>query len=211
MTAATIGYPLGMTEIEFVDVYRRVTLRKPQVGADAALLTMVTAAADDRLALLGVMGDYVAEAALRLVAVYQALSDRTYAVGQSLLAPLPGKEEWDRFAMVAVAAEPRSTLRDLYLGDDAIEPAERLRSMGDIGWIGPLISATTGGGVVIEGTQSKGLGVARFAIPGIHVPVLDVVEDDAATLADTAAELSGIARGFLGAYVEARTYAGRVN
>ncbi len=210
MTTPGSRYPLGLSEIEFVDVYRKVTLRKPQVGADAALRTMVTAAAEDRLALLGVIGDYVAEAALRLVAVYRALSERTYPVGQVLLDPLPGRDEWDSFAQRVVVADPRSTVRDLYLGDDAMEPAERLRSLGDIGWVGPLISATGGNGILADGAPTRGGVMARFAVAAREAPVLDVMEDDAATLADTAAELSGIARGFLGAYVEARLYAGRV-
>ncbi len=211
MTTAGNRYPLGLSEIEFVDMYRRITLRKPQVGADAALRTMVTAAADDRLGLLGVIGDYVAEAALRLVAVHKALSDRTYPVGQVLLEPLPKPDEWDSFAQYAVASEPRSTVRDLYLGEDGLAPAERLRSLGDIGWVGPLISATGGRGILADRVPNRGLVMARFAIPGREAPVLEVMEDDAATLADAAAELSGIARGFLGAYVEARMYAGRVH
>jgi hypothetical protein len=102
-------------------------------------------------------------------------------------------------------------VRDLYLGEDGLAPAERLRSLGDIGWVGPLISATGGRGILADGVPNRGLVMARFAIPGREAPVLEVMEDDAATLADAAAELSGIARGFLGAYVEARMYAGRVH
>ncbi|MCA9822087.1 MAG: hypothetical protein KC470_05745 [Dehalococcoidia bacterium] len=210
VNGASAGYPLRMSEIAFVDMYRKATLRKPQVGADAALRTMVTAAADDRLALLGVIGDYVVESALRLVAVYGALADRTHPVGRQLLEPLPGREAWDAFAQIAMTAEPSATIRDLSLGEDGLDPAERLRAMGDFGWVGPLITVTISGGLLAEGVQERGMVRARFALPGVATPVLDVREEDAATLADTMAEFSGIARGFLDAYVGARLHAGRV-
>lgn len=207
--SAPTTYPGGMDELRFVETYWQLTLRKPQVGADAALRTMVTAAAVDRMALMGVIGDYVGEAARRLVAVYTALEDRTYPVGTSLAKPLPGREAWDAFAQVALTAEPRMTLRTLSLGEDGLDAAERLRGLGDVGWVGPLISALEAGGLLVEGAGKRGMGKVAFAgTGGERVLVLD--EDDAATLADMAAEFSGIGRGFLAAYLEARSYAGQL-
>lgn len=207
MPAAT-DYPFGQDELEFVDAYWRTSLRIPQVAADAALRTLVTAGQADRLLLVGTIAAGVGEAARRLTAVCAALEDRTYPVGKSLLRPLPGRAEWYELIQQVVTIEPSAMRWRLGLDDSAQQPAERLRAMGDLSWVGPLVDAACQEGIVVEGTYGGRPGARFIAVKDRVEAAQAFGEDDAAGLADTAAELVAIARGFLGAYLEGRQSAG---
>lgn len=202
------GYPFGQDELEFVDAYWRTVVRLPQVAADAALRTLVTAGQADRLLLVGAIAAEVGEAARRLTAVCAALEDRTYPVGKTLLRPLPGRDEWEALIQEVATIEPGAFRWRLGLDESAQEPAERLRAMGDLAWVSPLVEAACHEGVVVEGTYGGRPG-ARFISMEERVDGAQAFgEDDAAALADTAAELVAIARGFLGVYLEGRQSAG---
>lgn len=77
MTPST--FPGGLSELEFVEAYARSAVRKPQMAADAALSRLVFAEAGDRAILAGLMGQELAEACRRLVAVHAALASAAAA------------------------------------------------------------------------------------------------------------------------------------
>jgi hypothetical protein len=202
-------YPGGLSELRFVETYWRLTLRKPQVGADAALRAMVTAGAADRGPLVGVLASHAGEAARRLVAVYEALDDRTYPIARRLQGPLPGRAAWDSFTATVMALQPSQLAWRLGVGEDGLEALERMRSMGDLGWIGPCVSASEEGALLIDGPgeHSDGIAIARAGTSADQP--LRLREDDAAALADATADMTSVARGLLGAYLDARRMAGR--
>lgn len=166
--------------------------------------------------LSGLIAEQLAEAARRLVAVYLALSDRRYSVARTLLQPLPGAREWVAFAQDAGRLGPEQMLRHLSLPESAFDAANKLRSLDNLVALEPYISAAEVGALMflvaptasarpathgwLAGTDSAGLPVA--------IEVL-FDEQQAAALADLTSDLSGIARGFLGAYLDARRGAGR--
>lgn len=207
-------YPGEMRELQFVEAYRRTTLRAPQTIADAMLRAGVTASQDDRLVVAGAIAQQLGESCRRLVAVRNALFDRRYSIARSLLKPLPGVADWRAFAQWAATSEPEGTLRDLGLGDDALESAQRLRSQPDLTWIEPLIEAQAGGNVFTllagkQGGATPNLWIGPAPAEEERPGHLVVTEDDMATLADTTADMVSIARGFLGSYLRARLGAGR--
>lgn len=207
-------YPGGLSELQFVEAYWRTTLRAPQTIADAMLRAAVTASQDDRIVVTGAIAQQLGESCRRLVAVRDALFDRRYSIARSLLKPLPGVEEWRAFAQWAAISEPEGTLRDLGLGSDALESAQRLRSQPDLTWIEPLIAAQVSGNVFTLVPPMKGRVATQLwmgAAAGEAQPTghLLVNDDDSATLADTTADMVSIARGFLGSYLRARLGAGR--
>jgi hypothetical protein len=207
-------YPGEMRELQFVEAYWRTTLRAPQTIADAMLRAGVTASQDDRLLVAGAIAQQLGESCRRLVAVRDALFDRRFSIARSLLNPLPGVAEWRTFAQWAATSEPEGTLRDLGLGEDALESAQRLRSQPDLTWIEPLIEAQVAGNVLSLSTARQGKAATQLWVgpaPGESTPSghLVVNEDDTATLADTTADMVSIARGFLGSYLRARLGAGR--
>lgn len=208
-------YPGDLSELSFLDAYHRSVLRKPQVIADAILKTILHADAGDRALLTGAIAVELGEACRRLVAVYEALSDRRFPIAKVLMRELPGAAAWNTFAQQAGTFAPEQMLRELNLPESALPSCERLRSQPDLGVLTEVVAASeSGSGMVIvpaagaggptetwiAGRTSEGHGMAA-AIP--------VSEGDAAALADITADLVSIARGFLGAYLEARRGAGR--
>jgi hypothetical protein len=210
------SYPGGLSELDFVGAYHQSALRKPQVVADAALRALVLAGSADRLILCGLIAEQLAESCRRLAAVHGALWDRRYAIARSLLAPLPGLAEWQRFARLAATLTPEQMLRDLSLDESAMESARRLRAQPDLANLGDLVAAAESGSamLLIPGLESSrppseswfsGIDRGGEAVAA----AIGVDESDAAALADLTAELSSIARGFLGAYLHSRRTAGR--
>lgn len=207
---AAFSYPGGIDEIRFVEAYRDTTLRRPQVVADIALRGSMTAGAADRLLLTGLIAEQLAESCRRLVAVYTALDDRSYAVGRRLLDPLPGAEAWRQFAQLAATIEPEGMLRRMGIGEVAMESAQQLRRQPDLAWLEPLIAAAESGNVTLLAFSSGHAGPAPEAFLGgaNGSGRTRLTEDDAATLADLTAEMVSIGRGFLGAYLAGRKGAG---
>jgi hypothetical protein len=205
-----------MGELEFVEAYARSAVRKPQMAADAALGRLVFAEAGDRAILAGLIGQELAEACRRLVAVWNALSDRRYPVARSLLRPLPGVAQWRVFIQQAATFTPEQTIRELSLDGDALEWARALRAQPDLDELTGLVAAAETGNPMLlipgldrrqvpdqcwmAGVDAEGESVASSFGAG---------ESDATTLADITADLCGIARGFLMSYVDARRTAGR--
>jgi len=211
-----ISYPAGLGELQFVESYLKSILRKPQVAADAALRTLVLAAAADRVMLTALIAEQLAESGRRLLAVHGALADRTYAVARSLLGPLPGVAAWAEFEQLAGTLDPEQMTRRLGLGDSALESARRLRAQSDLSLVTPLIQAAEAGGFMslVPVSESRRapveFWVASTSREGEAVSFpFGALEADAASLADLTADLSSIACGFLGAYLEARRGAGR--
>ena len=215
MTEPT-ALPGGLSELEFVEAYVRSALTKPQMAADAALRALVFAAESERAILAGLIGQELGEACRRLVAVYDALSDRTYSVARSLLRPLPGVPEWKTFIHHAAIFTPEQIVRQMSLGDDALQHARVLRGQPDLHLLTGLVAAAATGNsmLLIPGLGQRNVpDECWFA--GVNgdgetfTASFGASETDAANLADLTADLSGIARGFLGSYLDARRGAGR--
>lgn len=208
-------YPGELSELDFVESYARTALRKPEMAADAALRTLVFSESGDRAILTGLIGLELAEAARRLVAVYDALADRRYPVAQSLLRPLPGVEEWRTFVHRAATFAPEQTLRELGIGDSALPHAVALRGQPSLPDLEGLVAvASTGNPMLL----APGIGQRNIieecwfaAVDGAGNPFVNPFgagENDAANLADVTGDLCRIARGFLLAYLEGRRGAG---
>ncbi|OAI38593.1 hypothetical protein AYO38_09340 [bacterium SCGC AG-212-C10] len=209
-------FPGGMRELEFVSHYQASVLRKPQVVADAALRTLVYANAMDRAILAGVVAEQLVEACRRLTAVWAALSDRRYSIARSLMRPLPGANEWRNLAQQAATFAPEQMVRELSLGEDALESAKKLRSQDDLSAFTELIAAhEAGSGMLLVPGLELGRVPEEAWLAGVNAGGVTVAasvgigETDAAALADVTADLSSIARGFLGAYLGNRRSAGR--
>ncbi len=207
-------YPGALSELDFVECYSQSTLRKPQVAADSALRTLVLASQGDRVLLVGLVAEQLAEAARRLVAVHDALADRTRNIARSLSAPLPGIEAWISFIQGAASCPAEEMLRRLNLNETALDAAVRLRAQPDLSSITPLVAASASLNAMIlvpglDGRRAPNELLLATGGTGTTAVALGVREEDAAMLADITADLSSIARGFLGAYLSARRGAGR--
>jgi hypothetical protein len=209
-------YPGQLSELEFVEAYARSALKKPEMAADAALRTLVFAESGDRAILVGLIAQELAEACRRLVAVYNALSDRQYAVARSLLRPLPGAAEWKAFIQQAAMLTPEQMVRSLFLGNDAMEPARILRSQPDLSELSGLVAAAeTGNPMLLIPALTRKHVPDEVWLAGVDAGGLSVAssfgaeESDAVTLADLTGDICSISRGFLLSYVDARRNAGR--
>jgi hypothetical protein len=210
-------YPSGLRELPFVQAYYRSTLRKPQVVSDTVLRSLMTSGQDDRLILVSLLADQLGEACRRLAAVYEALFERTFPVATVLRRPLPGVESWAALVDRAATIAPDAMLRNLGLGEEALAGAEKLRSQPDLSWTVPVVAASASGNILsliasMETQQHRipdsiwvGTGEQNEDGSG----AISVAVDDAATLADTTADMVSIARSFLGAYLDGRVNAGR--
>ncbi|MBI2767818.1 MAG: hypothetical protein HYX53_18130 [Chloroflexi bacterium] len=211
------GYPGDLGELAFVESYANGALRKPQVVADALLRSLVLSGQNDRLILLGLLAEQLAEACRRLTAVHGGLADRRFPLARVLAGPLPGRDEWTLFVQQAATFTPEQMVRDLSLGEDALPSAQRLRAQPDLAALGGLVGAAEGGSamLLLPPVGSRDGGPASCWFAGIDrggepvAAVLGSTEGDAATLADLTADICGIARGFLGSYLDARRNAGR--
>jgi hypothetical protein len=207
MTSPSTTFPGGLTEIEFVEAYRRHTLLRPQVVADLTLRALAFADPSERATLSGVIAQQFVEAARRLVAVFEALGDRRYSVGRSLLRPLPGPAEWRTFAHAAATWAPEQVVRELSLGDDALPSARRLRSQPDLADLSDLVAAGCGAAPLLLAPPGQA-GEAWLASPdsGTEPITASFGTDvqDAAALADVTGDLVAIASGFLASYAGAR-------
>jgi hypothetical protein len=205
-----------MPELTFVEAYARSALRKPQMAADAALRALVFSESGDRAILTGLIAEELAEACRRLVAVYQALSDRTHSVARSLLKPLPGASEWQEFVQRAATFSPEQMLRELNIGNDALEAAQMLRGEPELSELAGLVAAAESGNpMLLIPDLARRLVAEEVWLAGIDTAGAPVAssfgasENDATTLTDITADICTIARDFLMSYVNARRGAGR--
>ena len=216
MTTPAAVFPGNMAELDFVEAYARSALRKPQMAADAALRTLVFSESGDRAILVGLIAQELAESARRLVAVYSALSDRTHSVARSLLRPLPGADEWKAFVQRAATLSPEQMLRELSIGNDALEAAQMLRGQPELdGLTGLVAAAESGNPMLLIPDLARRHVAEEIWLAGIDAggePIASSFgssEGDATTLADITGDLSTIARDFLMSYLNARRGAGR--
>jgi hypothetical protein len=216
MSSPAVSFPGNMTELDFVEAYAKSALRKPQMAADAARRTLVFSESGDRAILVGLIAQELAEAARRLVAVYQSLSDRTLSVARSLLKPLPGQAAWMEFVQRAATISPEQMLRELSIGNDALEAAQLLRSQPELGELGGLVAAAeTGNPMLLIPDLARRHVAEEIWLAGVDVdggPIASsfgASEGDATTLADITADISTNARDFLMSYLNARRGAGR--
>lgn len=210
-------YPGNLSELDFVEAYARSALRKPQMAADAALRTLVFSESGDRAILVGLIAQELAESARRLVAVFEALSDRTHLVARSLLRPLPGAAAWKSFVHLSATISPEQMLRELSIGNDALESAQLLRAQPELAELTGLVAAAeTGNSMLLIPDLLRRHVAEECWLAGIDAngePLASSFgssEADATTLADITADLCGVGRGFLMSYVRARRGAGRV-
>ena len=208
-------YPGDLSELDFVESYARSALRKPEKAADAALRSLVFAEAGDRAILTGLIGFELAEACRRLVAVYDALADRRYPIAKSLLRPLPGVEEWRLFVHRAATFTPEQTLRELSLGDNAIDHARNLRAQPSLPDLEGLVAAASSGNPMLLAPSGGNRNILEECwFSGVDAEgqpfaiAFGAGESDAANLADLTGDLCAIGRGFLRSYLEGRRGAG---
>ncbi len=208
------AFPGGLSELGFVEAYWRSALKKPQMAADSALRALIFSDSAGRALLTGLIAGELAEACRRLLAVHAALSDRRYPIARSLLRPLPGAAEWAMFVHQAGTFTPEQMLRELSLGDDALEHAQQLRSQPGLADLGGMVAAAETGNAMLLTPNARqvadecwlaGVGADGAAIASSF----GTSESEATTLADLTADLSGIARGFLGVYLGHRLSFGR--
>ncbi|MGE3075225.1 MAG: hypothetical protein AB7N24_15830 [Dehalococcoidia bacterium] len=216
MTSPAASFPGNMAELDFVEAYAKSALRKPQMAADAALRALVFSESGDRAILAGLIAQELAEACRRLVAVYDALADRTHSVARSLLKPLPGQAQWMQFIQRAATISPEQMLRELNIGNDALEAAQLLRSQPELGELAGLVAAAeTGNPMLLIPDLARRHVAEEVWLAGVNAdgePIASsfgAEEGDATTLADITADISTIARDFLMSYLNARRGAGR--
>jgi hypothetical protein len=210
------GFPGGLSELDFVEAYCYAAVRKPSAAADSALRALVFADTADRPLLVGLIAQELTEAALRLVAVHDALSDRRYSIARSLMKPLPGVDEWRAFVHYAGTFSPEQMLRELSLGEEALPYAESLRGQPNLADYTALISAAAarnGMLLVPRGQRHPMPTECWFAGVGQDgeqmAASFEASEQAAAALADVTGDLSDIAYGFLRTYLHTRRNAGR--
>ena len=216
MTAPPSSFPGNMSELTFVEAYARSALRKPQMAADSALRALVFSESGDRAILTGLIAEELAEACRRVVAVYQALSDRTHSPARSLLKPLPGVAEWNVFVQRAATISPEQMLREMNIGNDALAAAQMLRGQPDLSELGGLVAAAESGNpMLLIPDLARRLVAEEVWLAGINAngeptaSSFGASENDATTLTDITADICTIARDFLMSYVNARRGAGR--
>ena len=216
MTAPPSSFPGNMSELTFVEAYARSALRKPQMAADSALRALVFSESGDRAILTGLIAEELAEACRRMVAVYQALSDRTHSPARSLLKPLPGVAEWNAFVQRAATISPEQMLREMNIGNDALAAAQMLRGQPDLSELGGLVAAAESGNpMLLIPDLARRLVAEEVWLAGINAngeptaSSFGASENDATTLTDITADICTIARDFLMSYVNARRGAGR--
>jgi hypothetical protein len=209
-------FPGRLRELEFVDAYCRTAVRKPQMGADAALRALVFSDAGDRAILVGLIAQELAESCRRLVAVYNALADRRYSIARSLMRPLPGAAEWRTFIHEAGTCSPEQICRELSLGDDAMDFATQLRGDPHLADLTNLVVAAESDSAMLLVPLPEGryvpteCWIAAAVEDGEPVAAsVSATEQEAANLADMTASMCSIARGFLGVYLGNRRSAGR--
>lgn len=208
------AFPGGLSELEFIEAYCRSALKKPQMAADSALRALVFSDSAGRAILTGLIAVELSESCRRLLAVHSALSDRRYPVAQSLLRPLPGVAPWIAFAHQAATITPEQMLRELSLGDGALEHAQQLRSQPGLADLSGMVAAAETGNAMLLIPNARGVAAECWlaGMGGDGAPIASsfgTSESEATTLADLTADLAGIARGFLEAYLGSRRSAGR--
>ena len=209
-------FPAGMRELDFLDAYRNSALRKPSVVADSALRSLVLASQVDRLVLAGLIAEQLAEACRRLTHVWQALADRRYSVARTLAGPLPGVAAFRSLAQDAGTLSSEQVLHHLSLDSSAIEFAEKLRGQPALAMLDELVAtAEVGAPMLLIPSLSNGRSPTEGWLAGVGPAgevtdaLVGLQEPDAASMADTTADLCSVARGFLGVYLGARRGAGR--
>ncbi|MFN0094900.1 MAG: hypothetical protein ACKVVT_08995 [Dehalococcoidia bacterium] len=206
-----MDYPGGLRELDFLDAYLRGALRKPQVAADGLLRALVFADPADRPVLAGAIAGELAEACRRLVAVWEALSDRRRPIAAALMGPLPGAAAWVEFAQQTATLTPEQVIRELGIGEAGLRAAKHLREHPDLpGLTGLVVAAEQGAEMLLLPLAAADEGwLAGIGGDGETMAAsFGVGEPDAAGLADLTAAFCDAARAFLGAYLDGRRTAG---
>jgi hypothetical protein len=123
--------------------------------------------------------------------------------------------EWRVFIHQAATFTPEQMLRELSLDSSAMNFAINLRGQPDLSGLTGLVAAAETGNSMLLVPPSNGRGApiecwfAGVAADGTpNAASFGIDEQDAAGLADITADLCGIARGFLGVYLDSRRGAG---
>ncbi len=125
-------YPTS-DELTFLRAYDGASLRRIEVVSDAILERIFLADGSHRALLGAQLLAELSEAAQRLLAVCTALRDISVPVSRTLLMPLPGANEWHRFAEAVFEAPPENLLRAMRLDRNALDSATELSSVTDLG------------------------------------------------------------------------------
>jgi hypothetical protein len=194
-------FPFGLTEESFLHLWHSSLLTRPQIIADLILKSFPFAIPQDRPALVSLLVAQLIEASLRLVAVENALTDRTKSVAHNLTEPLPDLPAWNVFTETVRILQPIQLLHRLNIGEEALVSAELLCSQSDLSFLSELISVA-GSKEVVFVPQKENINVI-FSL-GNNAISVSTDELEVVALADLTADLCSIAKGFLIAYVETR-------
>ncbi len=217
-TASTL--PGGLDEAEFLRAYATHALRKPQIVADNVLTGIFLTEVRYRGALTALLVQEAVEAARRLAAVWVALTDRTRPVARTLAGPLPGTDDWLRFAAAveeaALAEQPAALLRAMAIDDSALESAEDLCAFTGLARFEVPLRVYEAGppAATVLGSAPGTLLLSSTALPSTALagaPVearMSLSDEQIIALGDAAGDFSSWAGDFLGAYIEARGPAG---
>lgn len=200
------SYP-GGSELSFLRAYDDATLRGIEVVSDAILERIFRADDSHRALLAAQLLAELAEAAQRLVAVCTALRERTVPVGRALLAPLPGSDEWKRFADAVFEAHPGDLARAMGLDESAIESAAELTSVTDLVRHAEVIRVHEGGPpvAILEAGEPAVLRLVGHDRAGERCEfTMALTEARVIGLADATGHLVAMARDFLLTHVELR-------
>lgn len=209
--------PGNMTEDEFLLAYAGSALRKPQVVADNVLTGIFLTDASYRGALTALLVQEAIEAARRLAAVWEALTDRARPVARSLAGPLPGTAGWLRFAAavedVARAERPAALLRAMSIDESALQSAQELCAFEGLARFevpmrvyeaGPPMASVQGGGAAAT------LLLSNVAADGQRVSTrMTLADEQIIALGDATGDFTTWAGDFLGAYIEGRDIEGQ--
>ncbi|MSQ42237.1 MAG: hypothetical protein EXR65_04290 [Dehalococcoidia bacterium] len=207
--SSAAGLPGGLSELAFLHAYAATALRKPQVVADNVLTGIFLADAGYRAPLAALLAQEAVEAARRLNAVWDALSDRTRPVAQRLAGPLPGVAAWERFAAAveAHAERPAALLEAMALDASALQSAEELAAFSGLARFAvPLRVFAPGPPVVtVVAGPVPSLLLSNVGADGAAVEArLSLADEQVIALGDAAGDFVTWAGDFLGAFIDAR-------
>ncbi|MDA0350656.1 MAG: hypothetical protein O3A10_00410 [Chloroflexi bacterium] len=202
----TNDYPIG-SELAFLRAYDDATLRRIETVSDAILERIFRTEDRHRAVLAAQLLTELAEAAQRLVAVCNALRDRSIPVGRALLKPLPTSEDWRTFAEAVFEAHPGDLARAMGLDETAIDSAAELASVTDLARHADIIRVHEGGPPIalLEPGDPPLLRLVGHDRGGERQEFTIVLsEPRVIALADATGHLVALARDFLLTHIELR-------
>ena len=194
-------------DLTFLRAYDTSTLRRIEVVSDALLERIFRADDSHRGVLAAQLIAELSEAAQRLVAVCNALRERSTPVARALVAPLPGSDEWRTFAEAVFEAHPPTLVRAMGLDETALDSADELASVTDLIRHAEVIRVHESGPpvAILEPGDTLRLRLIGHDRTGVRCEFsIALSEARVVGLADATGHLVALARDFLLTHIELR-------